>query len=31
MAIFLHYGDLPETVHFTGSVAVDTETMGLNP
>ncbi|MBN2751781.1 MAG: ribonuclease D, partial [Rhodospirillaceae bacterium] len=31
MTIFLHYGDLPETVRFTGSVAVDTETMGLNP
>jgi ribonuclease D len=30
MAIFLHHGDLPATVRFTGSVAVDTETMGLN-
>lgn len=31
MTIHLHKGDLPETVTFTGSVAVDTETMGLNP
>jgi ribonuclease D len=30
MAIFLHQGDLPESVRFSGSVAVDTETMGLN-
>lgn len=30
MAIFLHHGDLPATVRFAGSVAVDTETMGLN-
>ncbi|MGP1397178.1 MAG: ribonuclease D [Inquilinaceae bacterium] len=27
----LHQGDLPADVRFTGSVAVDTETMGLNP
>ncbi len=31
MTIFLHHGDLPETVRFSGFVAVDTETMGLNP
>ncbi|MGE4529500.1 MAG: ribonuclease D [Rhodospirillaceae bacterium] len=30
MAIFLHHGDLPEGVRFSGSIAVDTETMGLN-
>ncbi len=29
--IHLHQGDLPEAIHFRGSVAVDTETMGLNP
>lgn len=28
--IVLHKGDLPQDVEFTGSVAVDTETMGLN-
>ncbi len=27
--IFFHEGDLPDTVKFSGSVAVDTETMGL--
>ena len=27
--IFFHEGDLPESVKFTGSVAIDTETMGL--
>lgn len=27
--IFFHEGDLPADVHFSGSVAVDTETMGL--
>ena len=27
--IYFHEGDLPDSVHFTGSVAVDTETMGL--
>jgi ribonuclease D len=31
MTITLHKGDLPNTVKFSGSVAVDTETMGLNP
>lgn len=31
MSIELHEGDLPETVRFGNSVAVDTETMGLNP
>ncbi len=29
--IHLHKGDLPDTVRFTGSVAIDTETMGLAP
>jgi len=31
MSITLHHGDLPADVTFNGSVAVDTETMGLNP
>lgn len=31
MAIHHHEGDLPANVTFTGSVAIDTETMGLNP
>jgi ribonuclease D len=31
MTIYLHQGDLPQAVKFTGSVAVDSETMGLNP
>ncbi len=31
MTIYLHQGDLPEAVKFNGSVAVDSETMGLNP
>ena len=31
MSIELHQGDLPDSVKFTGSVAIDTETMGLNP
>ena len=31
MTITLHNGDLPNTVNFSGSVAIDTETMGLNP
>jgi ribonuclease D len=31
MAIELHEGDLPDTVKFGAAVAVDTETMGLNP
>ena len=29
--IHLHKGDLPASVTFTGSVAIDTETLGLNP
>jgi ribonuclease D len=31
MTIHLHQGDLPEGLDFGASVAVDTETMGLNP
>lgn len=31
MRIELHEGDLPEAVRFPGSVAVDSETMGLEP
>ena len=31
MAIHHHEGDLPANVKFEGSVAVDTETMGLSP
>lgn len=31
MAIKLYKGDLPAGLTFTGSVAVDTETLGLNP
>src|SRR3954466_12758231 len=31
MTIRLHRGDLPELSRYTGSVAIDTETMGLNP
>ncbi len=31
MTIYLHKGDLPEDIKFEGSVAVDSETMGLNP
>ena len=31
MAIHLHAGDLPDGVEFGGSVAVDSEAMGLNP
>ena len=31
MAITLHKGDLPDGISFGSSVAVDTETMGLNP
>ncbi|MGL4240744.1 MAG: ribonuclease D [Beijerinckiaceae bacterium] len=31
MTIHYHRGDLPDDVSFTGSVAIDTETMGLNP
>jgi ribonuclease D len=29
--IYHHLGDLPSTVSFKGSVAIDTEAMGLNP
>jgi ribonuclease D len=31
MTIRLHRGDLPDLSRYTNSVAVDTETMGLNP
>lgn len=31
MDIHLHHGDLPDDIDFGKSVAVDTETMGLNP
>ena len=31
MAVTLHKGDLPDGLAFGASVAVDTETMGLNP
>src|SRR4051794_26636049 len=31
MTIRLHRGDLPELSRYTGSAAIDTETMGLNP
>jgi len=31
MTIYLHEGDLPEDVFAAGPIAVDTETMGLNP
>ena len=31
MAIHLHKNDLPDGVTFTGSIAVDTETLGLKP
>jgi|TARA_R110002096_G_scaffold309403_4_gene504116 ribonuclease D len=31
MTITLHQGDLSKEVKFSGSVAIDTETMGLNP
>ncbi len=31
MSITLHKGDLPADLVFTDSVAIDTETMGLNP
>ena len=31
MSATLHVGDLPDGVHFGASVAVDTETLGLNP
>ena len=31
MKIKIHNNDLPENVKFNNSVAIDTETMGLNP
>ena len=31
MTIRLHRGDLPDLARYTGSVAIDTETMGLHP
>ena len=31
MKIKLHNNDLPKNIKFTKSVAIDTETMGLNP
>jgi ribonuclease D len=31
MSITLHHGDLEEDIDFGGTLAVDTETMGLNP
>ena len=31
MTVTLHHGDLPDNLTFTGAVAIDTETMGLNP
>src|SRR3990170_2278054 len=31
MTITLHNGDLPGTARYAGTVAVDTETLGLNP
>jgi ribonuclease D len=31
MTIRLHRGDLPDGLEFTGSVAIDTETLGLKP
>ncbi|MEI6201146.1 MAG: ribonuclease D, partial [Enhydrobacter sp.] len=31
MTITLHHGDLPADVTFGATVAIDTETMGLNP
>src|SRR5258706_10089452 len=31
MTIRLHRGDLPDLSRYTGAVAVDTETMGLEP
>ncbi|MCR6644501.1 MAG: ribonuclease D [Terricaulis sp.] len=30
MAVYLHKGDLPESVSFNGAVAVDSETLGLS-
>ncbi len=31
MTIRLHKGDLPDLSHYSNSVAIDTETLGLNP
>ena len=31
MTIRLHRGDLPDLTRYTGAVAIDTETMGLEP
>src|ERR1700754_2980265 len=31
MTVRLHRGDLPDLSRYTASVAIDTETMGLNP
>ena len=31
MTIRLHRGDLPDPSRYTGAIAIDTETMGLNP
>ena len=31
MTIRLHRGDLPDDIAFSGAVAIDTETLGLNP
>src|SRR5438132_4765438 len=31
MTVRLHRGDLPDLTRYTGSVVIDTETMGLNP
>src|SRR5258708_22576865 len=31
MTVRLHRGDLPDLSRYTKSVAIDTETMGLNP
>ena len=31
MTISLYKGDLPDNIQFTNSIAVDTETLGLNP
>lgn len=31
MTVRMHRGDLPDLTRYTGAVAIDTETMGLNP
>ena len=31
MTVRLHRGDLPDLTRYTDAVAIDTETMGLNP